>query len=73
MKKDISIIVHEHMPHAYLCNPDLKNFDHFMEEACAAIRELVSKVPTSKKHEEKIQGDVPSEVEFENKIELSCE
>jgi len=48
LKKDISIIVHEHMPHAYLCNPDLKNFDHFMEEACDAIRELVSLVRNKK-------------------------
>jgi hormone-sensitive lipase len=73
LKKDVSIIVHEHMPHAYLCNPDLKNFDHYMEEACDAIRELVSKVPTSKKHEEIQEEGGPQEVFFEQKIELSCE
>jgi len=42
LKKDIKMNVHEFIPHAFLCYPDLKNFGDFIEESCQLIRELAS-------------------------------
>ena len=42
LKKDVKLIVHDHIRHAYLCHQDLKNYHIFMEEACDLIRELIA-------------------------------
>jgi len=42
LKKDVRIIVHQHIPHAFLCYPDLKNYDVFIREAEELIKELIS-------------------------------
>jgi len=39
------MIVHEHIPHAFLCYPDLKNFGGFIEESCELMRELAAIEP----------------------------
>jgi len=42
LKRDVKIIVHEHLPHAFLCNPSLKIFPQLIDEACDLVRELIS-------------------------------
>jgi len=42
VKKDVKIIVHENLPHAFLGQPEIKNYNMFIEEACDLVREMIS-------------------------------
>jgi len=43
LKKDVKIVVHEHLSHAFMCHQDLKNFKLYIEEACQLIKEIAEK------------------------------
>lgn len=42
LQKDVKIIVHEHLSHAFLCDQDITNYDFLIEEACDLVRELLA-------------------------------
>jgi len=42
LNKNIKIIVHEHLSHAFMAHQDLKDYNMYIEEACELIRELVN-------------------------------
>jgi len=39
--KDAHLIVHQNIPHAFLCHEDLKHYTRFIKEACDLISELI--------------------------------
>jgi len=41
LNKDVKMIVHQHLSHAFMAHQDLKNYRLYIEEACELIRELV--------------------------------
>jgi len=42
LKKDVRLIVHEHLSHGYLGHYELKDYEVYVEEACELIRELIN-------------------------------
>jgi len=58
INKDVKLIVHEHIRHAYLCHQKLKKYHVFMEEACDLIRELIDKDHTQIKVQDKVKVEV---------------
>ena len=42
LKRDVKIIVHENLPHAFLGQPEIKNYNMFIEEACDLVREMIA-------------------------------
>jgi len=41
LHRNVKIVVHQHLSHAFMCHQDLKNFKLYIEEACNLVRELV--------------------------------
>jgi len=45
LNRDVKIVVHEHLTHAFMCHQDLKNFKLYIKEACELIEDLVGLEP----------------------------
>jgi hormone-sensitive lipase len=45
LNKDVKMIVHQHLSHAFMAHQDLKNYKLYIQEACELIRELLGKTP----------------------------
>jgi len=42
LDKDVKMVVHEHIPHGFLNNADLKDKDSFIDHICEVIREVIN-------------------------------